>query len=38
MEVTGMTALPVSQRWLAGSVSFSVGRSAPEMIERLRKH
>jgi hypothetical protein len=36
-KVTGVTALPVSQRWLVGSVSFSAGRSAPEKTEKLRK-
>jgi hypothetical protein len=37
MEVTGVTVLPVSQRWLAESVSFSAGRSAPEKRERQKK-
>jgi hypothetical protein len=32
-EVTGVTVLPILQRWLKESVSLSVGRSAPEKRE-----
>jgi hypothetical protein len=33
-EVTGVTVLPVLQRWLKESVSLSARRSAPEKTER----
>jgi hypothetical protein len=33
-EVTGVTVLPVLQRWLKESVSLSTRRSAPEKTER----
>jgi hypothetical protein len=33
-EVTGVTVLPVLQRWLEESVSLSAGRSALEKRER----
>jgi hypothetical protein len=37
MEVTGVTVLPVLQRWLEESVSLSARRSAPKKTERQRK-
>jgi hypothetical protein len=37
MEVTGVTVLPVLQRWLEENVSLSARRSAPEKTERQRK-
>jgi hypothetical protein len=37
MEVTGVTVLPVLQRWLEESVSLSAQRSTPEKTEGQRK-
>jgi hypothetical protein len=36
-EVTGVTVLPVLQRWLEENVSLSAERSTPEKTERQRK-
>jgi hypothetical protein len=37
MEVTGVTVLLVSQRWLEGSARFSAGRSVLERSKRQRR-